>query len=110
MYAVFQTGSKQYRVVEGQVIHIERLDIDVGNHVEFNQILLIESNECLHIGSPFIKNGQIVAEIIAQSLNQKIKIIKFRRRKHFRKFQGHRQCFTTIKIISINIINCNPNH
>ncbi|AAZ40738.1 50S ribosomal subunit protein L21 [Candidatus Blochmanniella pennsylvanica str. BPEN] len=101
MYAVFQTGSKQYRVVEGQVIHIERIDLEVGNQVEFNQILLIDSNECLHIGSPFIKKGRIIAEIIAQSLNQKIKIIKFRRRKHFRKFQGHRQCFTTIKIVSI---------
>ncbi|URJ23141.1 50S ribosomal protein L21 [Blochmannia endosymbiont of Camponotus sp. C-003] len=108
MYAVFQTGGKQYRVVEGQLIHIEQIGIDIGNQVEFNQILLIECDDYLQIGSPFVKNGQIIAEIVAHSLNQKIKIIKFRRRKHFRKFQGHRQCFTTIKIISIS--NCNPNH
>ncbi|WP_159714845.1 50S ribosomal protein L21 [Blochmannia endosymbiont of Camponotus nipponensis] len=107
MYAVFQIGSKQYRVNEGQVIHVERLDIDVGDQVMFSQILLIKDEEYLLIGDPFIKKGQIIAKITAQSLDRKIEIIKFRRRKHFRKFQGHRQCFTTIQIISINGYNLN---
>lgn len=107
MYAVFQIGSKQYRVTEGQIINIEKITINVGNQVEFNEILLIKHNDHLQIGYPFVKEGKVVAEIIEQNIDRKIKIIKFRRRKHFRKCQGHRQCFTTIKITSINSYHLN---
>ncbi|WP_331828454.1 50S ribosomal protein L21 [Candidatus Blochmannia sp. SNP] len=107
MYAVFKIGSKQYRVTEGQMINVERIGINVGNQIEFNQILLIKRNDYLQIGCPFVKEGKVIAEIVEQNINRKIEIIKFRRRKHFRKFQGHRQCFTKIKITSINGYNLN---
>ncbi|URJ30646.1 50S ribosomal protein L21 [Candidatus Blochmannia vicinus (nom. nud.)] len=107
MYAVFQIGGKQYRVTEGQIINVERIGVNIGNQVEFNQILLLKCNDCLQIGYPFIKEGKVIAEIVEQNVNRKIEIIKFRRRKHFRKFQGHRQCFTKIKIKSINSYNLN---
>ncbi|WHL24998.1 MAG: 50S ribosomal protein L21 [Candidatus Blochmannia vicinus] len=105
MYAVFQIGSKQYCVTEGQIINVEKIGINVGNQVEFNQILLIKRNDRVQIGYPFVKEGKIIAEIVEQNIDRKIEIIKFRRRKHFRKFQGHRQCFTKIKITSINSYN-----
>lgn len=104
MYAVFQTGGKQYRVVEKQIIFVEQLEVGIGDEIKFHQILMIRNSDVLQIGNPFVKDGIITAEVIAHSLSKKIEIVKFRRRKHFRKRQGHRQCFTQIKIISINII------
>lgn len=104
MYAVFQIGSKQYRVITNQVICIERLDANIGDQVKFDQILVIKNNDFLQIGDPFIKNGIIIAEIVTHDLAKKIEIVKFHRRKHFRKRQGHRQYFTKIKIVSIKLI------
>lgn len=104
MYAVFQTGGKQYRVIKNQIVYIERLSVDIGDQVKFDQILIIKDNNFLQIGDPFIKNKVVIAKIIAHGLCKKIEIVKFRRRKHFRKCQGHRQHFTKIKIISIDVI------
>lgn len=101
MYAVFQTGGKQYRVVEKQTIFVERLAFSIGEKVKFNQVLLIKNGDCLQIGSPFLQDEVIIAEVMAHSLGKKINIVKFRRRKHYRKHQGHRQRCTQIQIISI---------
>ncbi|CAD83616.1 50S ribosomal subunit protein L21 [Candidatus Blochmanniella floridana] len=105
MYAVFQIGSKQYYVRTGQVIFIDRVKLDIGNQIEFNQVLLIRDMKNIYIGNPFIQNGKIIADILDHSLGKKIRIVKFRRRKHFRKFQGHRQCMTKIKVVKINSNN-----
>lgn len=103
MYVVFQTGGKQYRVFENQMIFVERLDVSIGDQVQFDRILIIKSDDFLKIGNPFIKDGVVIAIIVAHGLNKKIEIVKFRRRKHYRKHQGHRQNFTKIKIL--NFIN-----
>lgn len=101
MYAVFQSGGKQHRVREGQTVRLEKLDIATGELVEFEKILMIANSENIKIGTPFIDGGKIKAEIIAHGRDKKINIIKFGRRKHYRKQQGHRQWFVDVKITKI---------
>lgn len=103
MYAVFQSGAKQHRVSEGQTVRLEKLDIATGEVIQFEQILIIANNENIKIGAPFVDGGKINAKVVAHGRNEKIKIVKFRRRKHCRKQQGHRQWFTDVKITNISI-------
>ncbi|NIF22629.1 MULTISPECIES: 50S ribosomal protein L21 [Pantoea] len=102
MYAVFQSGGKQHRVSEGQTVRLEKLDIATGETVEFDQVLMIANGEDVKIGAPLVSGGLIKAEIVAHGRGDKIKIVKFRRRKHYRKQQGHRQWFTDVKITAIS--------
>ncbi|EKN6156000.1 50S ribosomal protein L21 [Yersinia enterocolitica] len=102
MYAVFQSGGKQHRVSEGQTIRLEKLDIATGEAVEFDQVLMIANGEEINIGAPLVVGGVVKAEVVAHGRGEKIKIVKFRRRKHYRKQQGHRQWFTDVKITSIS--------
>lgn len=104
MYAVFQIGNKQYKVFNTQIIYIDRVKANVGDQLEFNQILFVKINDFFQIGNPFIKKIQIIATVLDHNLGQKINIIKFRRRKHSRKSQGYRQHITKIKIVNINSI------
>ncbi|VFP84056.1 50S ribosomal protein L21 [Candidatus Erwinia haradaeae] len=101
MYAVFQSGGKQYRVSEGQVVRLEKIDHLIGEIVSFTTVLMIVNNDRINVGSPLVKGGVITAEIMTHGRGDKINIIKFRARKHYRKHQGHRQYFTDLKIISI---------
>ena len=102
MYAVFQSGGKQHRVVEGQTLRLEKLDIETGSSIEFEQVLLIVDGENVQVGAPYVAGGKIVAEVVSHGRADKIKIIKFRRRKHSRNQMGHRQWFTEVKITGIN--------
>lgn len=101
MYAVFQSGGKQHRISEGQVVRLEKLNIATGKTIELYQVMMIANSNDIQIGDPFISGGKITAEIIAHGRGDKVMIVKFRRRKHFRKHQGHRQWFTDVKIIGI---------
>lgn len=101
MYAVFQSGSKQHRVSEGQTVRLEKLDITTGKIIEFKQVMLISNGDNIQIGDPFLNSSKIMAEVLAHNRGDKVVIVKFRRRKHFRKHQGHRQWFTEVKITSI---------
>ncbi|WP_395480160.1 50S ribosomal protein L21 [Candidatus Curculioniphilus buchneri] len=103
MYAIFKSGGKQYRVKQGQTIRLEKLDIDTGNSIEFKKIMMIARGETIKIGDPFIKNSKITAKIISHGRSNKITILKFHRRKHFRKHRGHRQWFTDVQIVGIQI-------
>ncbi|MGP1930832.1 MAG: 50S ribosomal protein L21, partial [Arsenophonus sp. ET-DL12-MAG3] len=87
MYAVFQSGAKQYRVTESQIIRLEKLDIVIDETIEFNKVLMIADNNNIKIGSPFVEGIKVKAKVIAHGRSEKIKIIKFRRRKHSRKQQ-----------------------
>lgn len=102
MYAVFQSGGKQHRVKKDQVVRLEKLNISTGEVVEFNQIMVIATAEYVKFGTPFVDGGKVIAEVIAHGRSEKIKIVKFHRRKHYRKQQGHRQSFTDIKVTSIS--------
>lgn len=102
MYAVFQSGGKQHRVTEGQTIRLEKLDVETGASVEFDKVLLVANGEKIEIGAPFVTGGKVSAEIVSHGRGEKVKIVKFNRRKHSRKQMGHRQWFTEVKITSIN--------
>lgn len=101
MYAVFQSGGKQHRVSEGQVVRLEKLELATGATVEFDSVLMVVNGEDVKIGAPVVVGAKVVAEVVAQGRGEKVKIVKFRRRKHSRKQQGHRQWFTEVKITGI---------
>ncbi|MDF7666692.1 50S ribosomal protein L21 [Orbaceae bacterium ESL0727] len=101
MYAVFQSGGKQHRVSEGQVVRLEKLEVETGSEVVFDKILMVANGEDIKIGAPFVEGATVKAEIVEHGRGDKIKIVKFRRRKHYRKQQGHRQWFTDVKITAI---------
>ncbi len=101
MYAVFQSGGKQHRVSEGQVVRLEKLELATGATVEFDSVLMVVNGEDVKIGAPVVAGAKVVAEVVVQGRGDKVKIVKFRRRKHSRKQQGHRQWFTEVKITGI---------
>ena len=102
MYAVIHTGGKQYRVKEGEVLKVEKLDINEGETLEFDKVLMVGEGADVKVGSPYIEGGKVSAEVVANGRGAKIIIIKFRRRKHSRKQQGHRQSYTQVKITGIS--------
>ncbi|MDX1303481.1 MULTISPECIES: 50S ribosomal protein L21 [Photobacterium] len=102
MYAVFQSGGKQHRVSEGQTLRLEKLDAETGASVEFDNVLLVTNGEEVTVGAPFVAGGKVTAEVVTHGRGDKIKIVKFRRRKHSRKQMGHRQWFTEVKITGIS--------
>ncbi|WP_333602933.1 50S ribosomal protein L21, partial [Pantoea eucrina] len=91
-----------HRVSEGQTVRLEKLDIATGETIEFDQVLMIANGEDVKIGAPLVSGGMIKAEVVAHGRGEKIKIVKFRRRKHYRKQAGHRQWFTDVKITTIS--------
>ena len=101
MYAVIVTGGKQYKVAEGEYLKIEKLEIGAGESVTFDRVLLVANGDAVQIGAPVVDGATVTAEIVAQGRHDKIRIIKFRRRKHHMKRMGHRQWFTEIKITGI---------
>ena len=101
MYAVIVSGGKQHRVVEGEVLRLELIDGDAGGTVEFDQVLMVENNGDLKIGQPYVAGAKVTAEVVTHGRADKVRILKFRRRKHHMKRQGHRQWFTEVKITSI---------
>ena len=102
MYAVIQSGGKQHRVAEGQTLRLEKLDVETGNTVEFDNVLLVANGEDVKVGAPYVDGTKVTAEVVSHGRGDKVKIVKFRRRKHSRKQQGHRQWFTEVRITGIN--------
>ena len=103
MYAVFSTGGKQYRASTGDIIKVEKLDVEKGAVVELDNVLMVGEGEDVKIGTPYLAGGKVTARVVEQSRGEKIKIIKFKRRKQYMKRQGHRQYFTALEITSIDV-------
>ncbi|XBC43163.1 MAG: 50S ribosomal protein L21 [Buchnera aphidicola (Meitanaphis flavogallis)] len=101
MYAIFINGGKQYKVTKGQVIKVEKLNQSIGDNIKFEKILMISDKNEVIIGKPLLLDSFISANVIKHGRNKKINIIKFNRRKHHKKSQGHRQHFTEILITNI---------
>lgn len=101
MYAVFSTGGKQYKATTGEVVRVEKLDADTGATVELDQVLMVADGDDIRVGSPVIDGGKVTAEVVAHGRGEKVRIIKFRRRKHHMKQMGHRQYYTELKITGI---------
>ena len=102
MYAVIETGGKQYRVTEGQYLKVEKLGLEEGASVEIDKVLMVANGDDVKIGTPYVAGGKVTAKVKSVGRGKKIRIIKFRRRKHSRTTQGHRQSFTEIEITGIS--------
>lgn len=102
MYAVIQTGGKQYRVAEGDRLRIEKVVAEAGDDIELDRVLMIADGDDVRIGKPFLEGGKVTATVRSHGRAKKVKIIKFHRRKHHMKRQGHRQWFTDVQITGIN--------
>ncbi len=101
MYAVFTTGGKQYKVREGETLRVEKIPGDVGSAVSFEKVLMFSDGENVSIGQPVLENAAVTGHIVEQGKARKVIVFKYKRRKRFRRKQGHRQQFTAIKIDSI---------
>jgi len=102
MYAVIKTGGKQYRVSEGDTIRVETLGLGEGESVEFDNVLLIgEEGKDPKVGAPYVDGGKVTATVKAEGRHRKIDVIKFKRRKNYRRHYGHRQPFTEVEITGI---------
>lgn len=102
MYAVIESGGKQHRVSEGELLKLEKLDVATGETVEFDRVLMLGAGEDVKIGTPVVEGGKVTAEVVAHGRGEKIKIVKFNRRKHYRNETGHRQWYTEVKITGIS--------
>ncbi len=102
MYAVIKTGGKQYRVAQGDTVQVEKLPGKAGDSVTFDNVLLVAGGDAIKVGKPLVKGASVKGEIVAQERGKKIIVFKMRRRKNYRRKNGHRQPYTRIKIIGIN--------
>ena len=102
MYAVIESGGKQHRVVEGETLKLEKIEVATGETVEFDKVLMVGGGDSVKIGTPVVAGSKVTAEVVAQGRHKKIKIVKFNRRKHYRKETGHRQWYTEVKITGIS--------
>lgn len=102
MYAVIKTGGKQYRVTEGDTLKVEKLTAEVGDNIELNDVLMVADGDDIKIGAPTVEGGKVTATVKAQGRGDKVMIVKFRRRKHSKKTQGHRQDYTELQITGIS--------
>lgn len=102
MYAVIKTGGKQYRVAEGDKLRVETLDVEEGETINLDQVLMVGDGENINVGAPMLAGATVSATVLSHGRGKKINVIKFRRRKHYRRQMGHRQNFTELKITAIN--------
>jgi large subunit ribosomal protein L21 len=102
MYAVIEAGGKQHRVIEGETLKLEKIEAATGESVEFDRVLMVGGGDDLKIGTPVVEGGKVTAEVVSHGRHKKVKIVKFNRRKHYRKETGHRQWFTEVKITGIS--------
>lgn len=101
MYAIIVTGGKQYRVMKDEVLRVEKLDAEAGANVEINEVLMVGNGDSVTVGTPTVQGAKVTATVKSHGRLDKIRIVKFRRRKHHRKQMGHRQHFTEIQITGI---------
>ena len=103
MYAVIKTGGKQYRVSAGEKLRVESLPAEVGAEITLDQVLMVSDGDKVTTGSPIVAGASVKATVVAHGRGEKIRIFKMRRRKHYRKTQGHRQNYTEIRIDGISL-------
>ena len=102
MYAVIKTGGKQYKVAEGDVLRVEKLNAEVNATVELTEVLLVANGETVKVGTPVVDGAKVVAEVVAQGKGAKVDNFKYKPKTGYHRKKGHRQLFTEIKVTSIN--------
>ena len=103
MYAVFKTGGKQYRATQGQKVKLEKINANSGDKVLFTEVLMVGEGSDVEIGTPFLTNASVEAKVLEESKDKKIEVIKFKRRKNYKRTFGHRQCYTLVEITGIKV-------
>ena len=101
MYAVIETGGKQYRVQEGDVVTIEKLNVEAGDKVTFDKVLVLAEEGNLKVGAPYVEGAAVTGEVVENGKGKKVIIFKYKAKKDYRKKQGHRQPYTMVKIESL---------
>ncbi|MBW4827291.1 MAG: 50S ribosomal protein L21 [Clostridiaceae bacterium] len=101
MYAVIETGGKQYRVQEGDTIFVEKLDADNGEQVSFDKVLFVSKDDDLIVGKPYIEGAKVEGKVLEQGKGKKVIVFKYKAKKNYRKKQGHRQPYTKVKVEKI---------
>ena len=102
MYAIIMTGGKQYKVSEGDIISVEKLGLEPGDKVVFDQVFAVSNGDALTVGEPVVEGAKVEATVLENGKGKKIKIFKYKPKKGYRKRQGHRQAFTKVVIEKIN--------
>jgi large subunit ribosomal protein L21 len=102
MYAVFKSGGKQYRVSKGEKLKLEKLDTEVGKKVVFDQVLSVGEGKDINIGTPYLADTTVEAKVLDEGKNKKIEVVKFKRRKNYKRNFGHRQPYSLIEVTNIN--------
>jgi large subunit ribosomal protein L21 len=102
VYAIVRTGGKQYRVEAGSTIYVERLEAPVGDKVTLAEVLLVGGENGVQVGSPSLEKASVTGTILEQGRDRKVRVFKYKKRKHYRRTRGHRQAFTALRIDAIN--------
>ncbi len=100
MYAIIQTGGKQYKVAENEIVKVEKLDAEVGSKIDLEVLMLVDG-EKITTGNPTVKDAKVVAEVVEHGKGDKIVVFKYKAKKNYRRKQGHRQPYTALKIVSV---------
>lgn len=103
MYAIVRAGGKQYRVKEGDTIHVESLAAKAGEKVVLGEVLLVAGKGEPRLGSPLLDKAQVVGTVVEQGRDRKVRIFKYKKRKHYRRTRGHRQSYTALRIDAIEV-------
>ena len=100
-YAIIESGGKQYKAVEGSSIAIDRMDVEPGQQIDLNQVLLLVNDDSVAVGTPVVKGATVKATVVGEEKGPKLIIFKYRQKKHYRVKTGHRQVYTRVKIEAI---------
>lgn len=103
MYAIVRAGGKQYRVVAGDTIYVERLTAPVGEKITLEEVLLVGGDGQVRVGSPRVEKASVLGTVLEQGRDRKIRVFKYKKRKHYRRTKGHRQSYTAVRIESIQV-------
>ena len=103
MYAIIRTGGKQYRVNPGEVVRVERLEGEVGSTITLDDVLLVAGDGEAHVGSPRLAGASVVGTVVGQDRDAKVRVFKYKKRKHYRRTRGHRQSFTAVRIDAVRV-------
>lgn len=101
MYAIIATGGKQYKVTEGDIITVEKLNVEAGQEVTFNTVLVLSKNDTVSVGAPYVEGASVVASVLGEGKEKKVVVYKYKPKKGFHKKRGHRQPFTKLQIKSL---------
>ena len=102
MYAVVETGGKQYKVTEGDVIFVEKLDVEEGAEVTLDKVLMAGAGDAVKVGTPVVEGATVTAKVVKNGKSKKVVVFKMKRKKNYRRKKGHRQPFTKVEITAVN--------